>query len=139
MKQWFNFLKYILVVLFILLSQISCKSISSESPPSNLSSVWKGAAYQFDVSESWDIVVSFDQTKQQTVIKYPSLNCGGYWSLLDSDEEMFEFREVITEGQNECTNNGRVVLKKKDDVTFEFYYFWPDDQTFSAYGLVFKR
>ena len=140
MKRQFKLLKCFLIVLFLLVSQISCKStISQSSSMSDSPTIWKGAGYQYDVGHSWDIIVSFKQENQQFKIQYPSISCSGYWRLLDFDNESFEFREIITEGQDKCTNNGRVVLKKKDDLTYEFYYYWPDDQELSAYGVIFKR
>ena len=140
MKQLFKSLKYFLIVLFVLISQISCKSTSFQSSTIlKPATVWKGGAYQYNVGYSWDITVSFPQENQQFIIHYPSIGCSGYWRLLNSDDQSLEFREIITKGQDKCTNNGRVVLKKKDDVSYEFYYYWPDDQEFNAYGLIFKR
>jgi hypothetical protein len=46
-------------------------------------------------------------------IDYPSLNCGGRWTLLSMNSNVARFREQITRAPDKCSQNGTVVLERK--------------------------
>lgn len=82
--------------------------------------VWGGEGQQTGVS--WTI--SIDISSNEQLIEYPSLNCGGYLTLLEETETQLFFKETITFGTN-CVDQGFVELTDKSSNELTFHYYWP--------------
>ena len=80
-----------------------------------LRGVWEGTGYQTDDDSTWTMKLTVTRTRRGRVysIDYPSLNCGGRWKLLSMNRNVARFRELISRGQDKCTNNGLVVIERK--------------------------
>lgn len=63
---------HIKVLFFISLFLISTNGFS-QSNLSNLNGTWTGQGYQFDLNETWSIILRIDNGKYK--IEYPSLHC----------------------------------------------------------------
>jgi hypothetical protein len=80
-----------------------------------LRGVWEGTGYQTDTNETWPMKLMITKAKsgrRTFSIDYPSLNCGGRWKLLSINASKATFRERLDRGQDECTQNGRVVIQR---------------------------
>lgn len=124
-----------IIVLLIVLSGCKSQQITND----NRSGIWMGEAYQYDVDQSWDVYFIMDAKNQIYTIDYPSLDCGGKWILMKSSENTLEFRENLNRGFSLCTNNGKIVLETKNKDEIDFYYYWPDDNTLSAQGVLRRQ
>ena len=134
----------IITLCLVLIAHTSCAGQSSPllqtSSIRDFMGVWKGAGYQHNTDSSWTITVFFDEGIGQYVIQYPSLGCTGYWQLINANDKTIEFREILTQGQGKCTDDGRVILLKTDSDAYEFYYYWPNDNNeLTAFGLIKKQ
>lgn len=131
-------LKIILFVLFVGLFTLSgCKT--KQSSIAILNGTWEGEAYQFDVNEKWSISLLCNMKKRGYIIYYPSLGCGGKWILEEHSDNRFQFREVLNEGLDICTNKGKVELVLKDQNTISFSYYWPTDEVLLATGYLYRE
>ena len=131
-------LKAILPILFIcLLTFNSCKV--KQSPITMLNGTWIGEAYQFNTDEKWSISFFSNMKKRGYFIDYPSLGCGGKWILEEHHDNRFQFREVLDEGFDICTDRGKVELVLEDKDRIAFFYYWPDDRMLTASGYLYRK
>ena len=117
---------------------------------------WQGTAHQYNINEAWEIRLAYDETNKVFIVKYPTLNCTGRWIVTKVTNSQVEFIEFIDEGQNSCTNGGKVVLKRlteKDNpkkwtppedaieiiTSLEYLYYWPDEETLDARGQINRK
>ncbi|MES9944007.1 MAG: hypothetical protein ABW080_03495 [Candidatus Thiodiazotropha sp.] len=84
--------------------------------------LWEGEGQQPGIS--WTI--SIDLQLDQQLIEYPSLNCGGYLTLMEESDAQLQFRETITFGTNVCCDQGIVELT--DQSENELVYRWFTDE-----------
>jgi hypothetical protein len=84
--------------------------------------VWEGRGQQTGVS--WTI--SIDINLDEQLIEYPSLECGGYLTLLEESDARLQFRETITYGIDVCCDQGIVELI--DQSANELVYRWEADE-----------
>ncbi|MET0050177.1 MAG: hypothetical protein ABW095_03735 [Candidatus Thiodiazotropha sp.] len=80
--------------------------------------VWEGEGQQPGVS--WTIRITLREEEQ--LIEYPSLECGGYLTLLEETDAQLLFRETITFGNDICYDQGFVELT--DQSQTELVYRW---------------
>lgn len=85
--------------------------------------VWEGEGQQTGVS--WTIRIDIRENEQ--LIEYPSLNCGGFLTLLEESEAQLLFRETITFGIGICVDQGFVELTDQSANELVYRYYWPDD------------
>ena len=83
--------------------------------------VWEGAGQQ--VGASWTIRI--DIKKNEQLIEYPSLNCGGFLTLLENSETRLLFKETITFGRHSCVDQGFVALVDRTATELTYLYYWP--------------
>lgn len=86
---------------------------------------WQGLGYQPDFSgeKTWSIDLYCDSQKDKFTIKYPSLDCGGKWTVVESFENRVVFREKIEDGIYTCMPTGIVIVTKVDDDNISYSYF----------------
>ena len=77
--------------------------------------------------------------KNKYLIKYPSIGCSGQWELKKSTINQLEFIEIIEIGKDICNNKGWVVLKKINDNEIDILYYWPDQNTLNAKGMLKRK
>lgn len=97
---------------------------------------WEGSGYQFNINESWTIKLIFDKESNKFKIDYPSINCSGYWKATAVTKYKIEFIETISTGKNKCINGGKVVLYLLDETRIEYLFYWPNDRTLDAKGVI---
>ncbi|MES9991847.1 MAG: hypothetical protein ABW098_07830 [Candidatus Thiodiazotropha sp.] len=84
--------------------------------------LWEGEGQQPGIS--WTI--SIDLQLDQQLIEYPSLNCGGYLTLMEESDAQLQFRETITFGTGYCCDQGIVELTDQSET--ELVYRWFADE-----------
>lgn len=93
-----------------------------DSPPSFMNGSWTGKGYQ-DNGSQWTIALVADAQKNSYNINYPSLSCGGVWTLKSSDGQKAWFNETITYGKEKCVNGIVVVTQISSDyITYTWFY-----------------
>ncbi len=116
----------------------NCKTSKTTTLEKTLTGIWEGEAHQFNINESWNIKLQHNN-KSEYKISYPSLGCGGTWTLQQTDNKRLIFVEEITFGKDICTNNGRIVLDLKNNNEVDFYYYWPTENTLNAKGTLHRK
>ena len=94
-----------------------------------------GFATQIDTDEKWNVKIFQVHTGDYHIV-YPYLNCGGKLKVISKNANQMVLKEILTYGQSNCTNDGYVVLKKKNNSHVYFEYFWPNIERLGAEGLL---
>ncbi|MDQ5846739.1 MAG: hypothetical protein M3539_15740 [Acidobacteriota bacterium] len=86
-----------------------------------LNGTWEGTAYQMDINETW--TMKLNARRNRYTIDYPSLKCGGRWKLQNINSWTATFREHLSYGQDECVDQGRVVIQRlgNGQIAYRFY------------------
>lgn len=83
--------------------------------------VWEGLGQQSGIS--WSIRIELNEKEQ--LIEYPSLQCGGFLTLLEESDAQLLFRETITYGKFTCVDQGFVELTDQSNTELVYRYYWP--------------
>ena len=90
-----------------------------------ISGSWKGIGTQDDGS-TWTITLKVPAKLvvggSAANIDYPSLNCGGRWTLESVSESKYVFEENIAYGRNNCLVSGTVEITYNSDDTLSYFY-----------------
>ncbi|NUM80703.1 hypothetical protein HUU42_07825 [bacterium] len=97
---------------------------------------WEGIGYQASVNSSWTIRFEAMIRTNSFSIAYPSLGCGGNWSLSSIDANKIEFFETITYGKTQCVEGGTIVVTRVDGQYVTFTYFLPGTRTLDAFSTL---
>jgi len=84
--------------------------------------VWEGVGQQ--QGASWTIRA--DLRLDEQLIEYPSLDCGGFWELLEETDAQLSFRETITFGNSGCVDQGRIELTDQSENELVYRYYFSD-------------
>jgi hypothetical protein len=79
---------------------------------------WQGTGYQSGTKSSW--AMRLVVTASSYSIQYPSLSCGGYWSLNQTGSGTASFTEHITSGKDKCVDGGSVTVGKLGQNQMQF-------------------
>ena len=82
--------------------------------------IWQGQGFQNE-SPPWTIRLVIRNGFYS--IDYPSLACGGTWTLVSETETSAVFTEHIIYGKQYCIGQGTVELYRKDQDTLRYFYF----------------
>lgn len=83
---------------------------------------WEGVGYQIDALP-WTIEVDCNIEKERFLIRYPSLNCQGFWTIERTETNQVVFREKIAKGEHTCLLEGVVVVTRVDETHITYTYF----------------
>ncbi len=122
-----NLSKTILLILTICL--MSCTNADDtasvqETDSGLLSSkfgIWEGVGQQPGIS--WTIKITLGPDEQ--LIEYPSLECGGFLTLLEETENALLFRETIT-FNSICADQGFIELIETSNNSLDYNYYFPN-------------
>jgi hypothetical protein len=96
----------------------------TDSPDSQwLDGVWEGTGTQHTPKMSWSIRLTAENNTY--TIEYPSLRCGGKWTLVELGDGSAKFKEVITRGLDSCSSNGDILIEKISDSQLSYKYTLP--------------
>lgn len=84
--------------------------------------IWEGVGQQQGFS--WTIRIDIKGNEQN--IEYPSLNCGGFLTLLEETDSQLLLREKITFGLGSCLDNGFVELTDQSESELVYRWYHPD-------------
>ncbi|HEX8068535.1 MAG TPA: redoxin domain-containing protein [Pyrinomonadaceae bacterium] len=100
--------------------------------PAALKGVWGGTAHQYNNDSYWTVKLTVSNGAYK--IDYPSLGCGGYWTLTGRRPNVFNFKEKITYNPPGCVDNGTVVLIRRgaNQLYFSFSSLPSGQETSSA-------
>ena len=85
-----------------------------------LNGTWEGTGYQIDDNSTWTMRVKVRGGKY--LIEYPTLKCGGRWSPISIAAWKATFTEVLTFGQDACSDKGNVVIERLGSRQIAFRY-----------------
>jgi hypothetical protein len=71
-------------------------------------------------------------------VSYPSLLCGGEWTLVDKNFSRAKFKEKITYGRR-CVDNGDIIIEKISDSQIAFKYIKPNSTVVMATAILDKK
>jgi hypothetical protein len=101
---------YKLIVACSFLLSLSFAAHAGQSDtPNQFTGEWEGAGVQSDGSH-WSIRVN--SRPNGYFIDYPSLVCGGVWTLLKATESSLVFKETLTYGIERCVDHGEIIIHK---------------------------
>ena len=77
---------------------------------------WTGTGSQTGTGSHWSMSLTVQRqgANLNYKIDYPSLNCGGYWTLIDATPAKVSFTEHITYGRDKCVDLGAVTIAEFD-------------------------
>lgn len=106
----------------LVLASVILLSACAANRPMHLSSgsfegTWHGSGVQ-NHDTSWTIKVTIIGNKYS--IDYPSLGCGGKLTLLSSSSTKLEFKETLSYGRSNCTDNGKVGIYRIDSNSVQY-------------------
>ena len=130
MKLRFYLSVIILAFLFMFTSSAYC-----EKEVDSIEGTWIGKGYQ-DNGSTWTIALV--AKKGVFNISYPSLNCGGFWSIEKADSNRTWFIETITYGKGNCISNGRIVITLINEKYITYTWFYPNGKL-GAYPTLVKK
>lgn len=107
--------------ILFLLTFLIAPSFSEAKLTDCLDGIWEGTGTQNN-NTSWTI--RFTANSGEYSIEYPSLACGGTWSVIDDTSYITTFYEKITFG-NKCVDNGTVELYSTGSRSLKYIYFLP--------------
>jgi hypothetical protein len=80
--------------------------------------LWHGMGIQ-GVDQTWTLEIDLKSKKPK--VKYPSLKCSGNWQRISSSKGVYLYREVISEGRQNCIDGyARVFLLKNKRLAIEY-------------------
>lgn len=83
-----------------------------------LTGVWEGEADQ--TTSKWLTQLQYDPQKNEFIVNYPTLSCGGTWRVNTVTENMLKLDEVITEGTvSNCIKEMDIYVYYKNDNILE--------------------
>jgi hypothetical protein len=95
---------------------------------------WSGTGFQIDTDSSWTMHLKVEGRRFR--IEYPSLKCGGKWTLLTASARTVRLREKITSNPQECVDNGRVVIQRLNRSQMAFRYQNAGSKEFTASAIL---
>jgi hypothetical protein len=96
-----------------------------DSPTAWMSGTWSGTGYQEGDKSSWSMRLTVRAGSYS--IEYPSLGCGGYWSLQNTGSGVASFVERITFGRDKCVDGGNVTIGNLGGGRMQFRWSSPED------------
>jgi hypothetical protein len=101
-----------------------------------LRGTWEGTGYQIDDQSTWTMRVTAGRRK--VLIEYPSLSCGGKWQLLSINASEARFKERLTRGVDQCTNNGTVTIRRLSNKQVVYLFSNPGTREISSSSVLTK-
>ena len=136
----FNFFR-ILVFFLAINCFSSCNTTkkidTSTSFPEWVQGEWVSYGLQLNTTETWSIYLNVNQTS--AAIQYPSLDCGGNWTIEKQEQNTITLIETITKGTDKCTNKGKVIITKVDANHISFSYFSPFNNRLEAFSTLISK
>jgi hypothetical protein len=95
---------------------------------------WVGTGFQIDTDSTWTMRLKVEGRRFR--IEYPSLRCGGKWTLLTASGSSARLREKITSNPQECADNGSVVIQRLNRSQMAFRYQNAGSKEFTASAIL---
>ena len=105
--------------------------------PTWLTGAWEGTGYQTDDKSTWAMLLRAHSGKYS--ISYPSLKCGGSWAVRRWKRNRALFTERLSYGQEQCQNNGRVVIERLNNNQLMFIYRNPGDREATSSAILNRK
>jgi hypothetical protein len=103
--------------------------------PPELSGAWRGSVQQSGV-DSYTVTIALTNCtpgKTCGVVEYPSLGCGGSWTMTSAVSGRNQFTEKLATGLDRCADAGDVSLERMPDGKWK--YVWSNPK----YGMATAR
>lgn len=97
---------------------------------------WTGTGFQSNTNGTWSINCYADSRDNYYIIEYPSLTCGGQWTVLNVEFHKIEFVEAIKHGRDRCIDGGRVVIAYVDDQHVSYTYIMSNSNDVGAFATL---
>jgi len=102
-----------------------------------LEGVWEGTAYQLNTRSTWTLRLTAQSGMY--FIEYPSLSCGGKWTIVERDFNSTKFKEKLLYGLNRCVDNGYVAIERLSSSQIAFKYTEPNSSVIAATAVLNKK
>lgn len=89
-----------------------------DSPTAWMQGSWSGTGVQSNSSSSWSMQLTVSGNSYS--IAYPSLGCGGTWSLNNTGAGVANFIEHISYGRDKCIDGGAVTVGRLSASQMQF-------------------
>jgi eukaryotic-like serine/threonine-protein kinase len=103
---------------------------------------WNGSAHQNRTNSDWTIhlVVTRQSNDSHSYwVSYPSLSCGGYWTLNQAGNHVASFTEHITTGRKRCVDGGTISVGdwgETDNLRSRMRFHWTGPGDLAAGTLI---
>lgn len=99
------------------------------TPPSprqfDFTGTWQGIVNQGDVGSSYDVEIEYTgggRGARVAKVDYPTLGCGGYWTLRSRTSDRVNVVEHLTYGTGSCVDGVEISLTGRDADTVRYYF-----------------
>jgi hypothetical protein len=105
-------------------SGVHAEGKPAQELPGWLAGTWNGSGQQKSNGHTWSIrlVAKVDHGRASFKISYPSLKCGGHWTLVKDTDTQATFVEHITFGKHECVDGGSVTVGLSGANTLRYHW-----------------
>ena len=90
-----------------------------------LEGCWEGEGYQPNslIEQVWSMHLCYLVKEKKIVVEYPSLQCGGNWTLQKAEKNRAIFIENLSYGIENCMNESKLIVSYIDNdfITVAFY------------------
>src|SRR5687768_9255145 len=106
--------KSICILSFLL---VTCSHLLVAQTPDWLVGTWKGFGHQPNglTGTEWSIVITIKSNDSKISVDYPSIKCGGNWTLQKAEATRCVFKESLTYGKKNCIDGGTCILSQVDE------------------------
>ena len=118
-------------------SKESASKLNDEKSSQWLNGIWEGRGFQSNTKTTWTIKLTIQNGMYQ--IQYPSIPCGGRWTLINNNDTTARFQERITEGTSRCVITSNVAVVKMDDSHLSCRYSPTGTRTVIATATLTRR
>lgn len=118
-------------------AETAVPAVSANMKALRLDGIWEGAAYQINTNTTWTIKLT--ARNNTYFIEYPSLSCGGDWTLIDKNLNSARFKEKITYGIGRCVDDGDVIIERISDSQIAYKYIEPNSTVVVASAILKKK
>jgi hypothetical protein len=102
-----------------------------------LNGIWEGTGYQLDDNSTW--TMRLQVSGPEYMINYPSLKCGGWWKPIRITAWKATFREVLSFGQDQCSDNGRLVVERLGQGQIAYRYSRKGEAKVSSSAILNRK
>ena len=129
-------MKKSVIIIFVFLS---ITSFAQNNYKSWMNGTWTGIGIQPNIAGTWQIDLSFPDSKGELLVNYPSLQCDGEWIFESQTKNRAVFKEKIIEGKDRCIDGSIIIVTRINKNYINIAWFSDYIKGIDAYSVLQKK